>query len=473
MKQVVRMVVLALAFAACAPLAQAQSPILKEIESAFVRLHEDVGPSVVNIDTRGALEDGGDNMEFFHFFGIPTPEGERPQFPQQQPMRPRATGSGFVYTKDGYIITNNHVVENAETITVKLYNGREYKVKAEDVKRDPETDVAVLKIETEEELIPARLGDSDGLLVGQFAIAIGSPRGFEGSVSFGHISALGRQDLGGLYDQGLKFQDLIQTDAAINLGNSGGPLCNINGEVIGINTAILWGANSIGFAIPINTVTAVVPMLIKEGKVVRGFLGVGISHAREVAEALELPDEDGAFVERVEDDSPAAKADIRTYDVIRSVNGQAVRDANDLVKRISAFPPGEVVKLEIWRDKELVMKEATLSERPAPSEEPRSESRQVLGMSLADLTPEMVERLGLEEGTKGVLITGVKPGTAAEEAGLMQGDIITEVAKQPVASADELRAILGEQAKTGKQVLVRYIRNGREVIGVLKPAPEE
>lgn len=456
--------------------ARAQSPILKEIEAAFVRLHEEVGPSVVNIDTSGPVEDSPQAPDLFHFFGIPNPDGgqgpQNPQAPQigRPFIRPHATGSGFIFSKDGFIITNNHVIENAESIEVKLWNRNEYKAAV--VGQDPETDIAVIKIEPKEELIPARLGDSEALKVGQFAIAIGSPRGFEGSVSFGHISALGREGLGGLQDQGLKFQNLIQTDAAINLGNSGGPLCNINGEVIGINTAILWGANSIGFAIPISTAQKVVPQLISSGKVVRGFLGVGITDAREVAAALELPDGDGAFVERVESDSPAAAADIRTYDVIRSVNGETVRGATDLVSRISSLTPGAKVQLEIWRNQETLNKEVTLGERPAPTQQAQIETPDVFGMTLADLSGDLGQRLGLEEGTQGVLITNVTPGTPAEEAGLAQGDVITELAQKPVRSVQEFRELLEQVGTPGKALLVRYYREGSSRFAVLEVPAE-
>jgi len=465
--------------------AWAQSPILREIESSFVRLHEEVGPSVVNIESRGPVEESAaDISEHFRYFGIPVPDGEddeearpRPDSPRSTPgpqtPRPRATGSGFVYSKEGYIVTNNHVVDSAETIIVRLHNLNEYR--AEVVGTDPETDIAVLKIEADEELIPARLGDSDELKVGMFAIAIGSPRGFEGSVSFGHISALGREQLEGLSRQGLLFQNMIQTDAAINLGNSGGPLCSITGEVIGMNTAILWGANSIGFAIPINTAKFVVPALIADGKVIRGFLGVEIKSAREAAAALDMPDGMGALVEHVVEGSAAEDAGIRTYDVIRSVNGTKVTTENDLIRRVSSFPPGTSVTLEIWRDNSLIETTATLGERPDRAQIARGPAREqrVLGMLLSELTSEVAERLGLDSETKGVLITNVRPDSPAEEAGLTHGDIITEVAQQPVTSVRELRDLLEEIGTPGKALLVRYMRGGRQSIIVLEVPKED
>lgn len=466
-----------LALVLLASAAGAQSPILKEIESAFVRLHEEVGPSVVNIDTSGPLEESASPQDLFHFFGVPSPQGpgqdpqqQLPQLPKQ-PMRPHATGSGFIFSKEGFIVTNNHVVENAESIDVKLWNQNHYKGVV--VGTDPETDIAVIKIEPKEDLVVARLGDSDALKVGQFAIAIGSPRGFEGSVSFGHISALGRENLGGLFEQGLRFQNLIQTDAAINLGNSGGPLCNINGEVIGINTAILWGANSIGFAIPISTAQKVVPQLVEKGKVVRGYLGVGITDAREVAPALELPDPLGAFVERVESDSPAAQIDIRTYDVIRSVNGEKVSGASDLVGRIAAMPPGTKVTLEVWRNQETMTKEATLAERPSTTQEEQVETPDILGMTVSELSPELGQRLGLDEKVQGVLLTNVTPGSPAEEAGLAQGDVISEVNQKPVRNAKEFGEVVQQVRKPGKALLLRYFRDGRSSFAVLQVPSEE
>ena len=220
--------------------AQAMSPLLRDIEDAFVRLNEEVRPCVVNINTKGAAEEEGGAMpegyeDLFRFFGMPSPHGGQ-GMPMPRQMR-MSTGSGFIYDKEGHIITNNHVVQGAAEITVKLWDGKEYPAKL--VGADPDTDLAVIKIEATEDLPVVKMGDSSKLKVGQFAVALGSPRGLEGSLSYGHISALGRENLDDLRRQGLRFQNLIQTDAAINLGNSGGPLTNIEGDVIGINVAIV------------------------------------------------------------------------------------------------------------------------------------------------------------------------------------------------------------------------------------------
>ncbi len=454
------------ALAAVAPPVQADS-LLRQIEQSFIEIHDKVGPSVVNIETSGRGGEEQGMQDLFHFFGVPGPEGG--EGGQPQAPRTQATGSGFIYNAEGYIITNNHVVADAEEITVRLSNGKEYEAKT--VGTDPDTDIAVIKIEPDEAIVPTKLGDSDAVKVGQFAIAIGSPRQLEGSVSFGHISALGREGLDGLRVQGLRFQNLIQTDAAINLGNSGGPLCNIDGEVVGINTAIVWGANSIGFAIPINSAKEIVPQLIANGHVTRGYLGVGIDDVANYAEAVSLPDNTGAFVKEVRPGTPAEKAQLQTYDVIRKINGEPVANSSDLVRRISGFQPGATVKLDVWRDgKEIALDvELTEWEPDAEMAEATGGGGDVLGMQLRALNPEMTERLGLEPDTTGVLVSNVKPGSAAEAADLMPGDIIIEIAQKPVASPAELRDAIEKEGKPGKSLLIRFIRGNREPdITVLK-----
>ncbi len=453
--------------------ANAQSNLLKELENAFVRLHEEVRPSVVNIDTKGKVEREGakgqrpELEDLFRFFGVPDDGGQGPM-----PMRPRperrATGSGFLYDADGHIVTNNHVVEDARAITVRLWNGNEYD--AEVVGRDPDTDLAVVKIEAEEDLPVAKLGDSETLKTGQFAVALGSPRGFEGSLSFGHVSALGRENLAGLSAQGLRFQNLIQTDAAINLGNSGGPLVNIDGEVIGINIAIVWGANSLGFAIPVNTAKDIVPQLISEGKVTRGYLGVQIMDASEFAGSLGLPDDSGAFVKEVQPDTPAARADLKTYDVIRKVNGESIETAQDLVTNISALDPGEKANLEVWRDEEL-MKVTVKLEEWDPGEMRVSADTSVLGLDLRSLTPELAQRLGLGEDARGVLVTEVKAGSAADDAGLSRGDVITEAGREPVRNPEDFKRIISD-AGAGKSVIIRFQRGDVDSMTVLEVPAE-
>jgi len=442
--------------------AAARGEMLKELEDSFIHLHEALRPCVVNIDTEGSLSQfpEGDGVpegmeDLFRFFG----PFDRRFNPRQQIPRTRGTGSGFIYDKEGHIVTNNHVVEGADDITVRLSDGKEYE--AEIVGRDPDTDLAVIKINAEGDLPVAQLGVSSYLKVGQFAIAVGSPRGFEGSFSFGHISALGRENLAGLAAQGLRFQNLIQTDAAINLGNSGGPLVNIDGQVIGINIAIVWGANNLGFAIPIDTAKEIVPQLISGGKVTRGYLGVQIMDASEFADSLGLPDGKGAFVKQVQDGTPAERAGLQTYDVIRKVNDEDIEDANDLVKTISGFTPGATVTLEVWRDEEIVQVQVNLDEWN-PQEAAPVRGRETLGLRVQPLVPELAERLGLEEGVQGVVVSEVLPGSAAEDAGLMEGDVIIEVGRKPVSSPSEFHDLLENIAKPGKSVMVRFIRAGGE-----------
>lgn len=454
--------------------ALAQNTLLHEMEQAYIGLHEKVGPSVVNIEIRGrANEEAQPGMEdLFHFFGVPGPQQGEPMNPENMP-RMQATGSGFIYSKDGYIVTNNHVVADADTITVRMFNGKEYEAKV--VGTDPDTDIGVIKIEPDGELPAVALGESGNLKVGQFAIAIGSPRQLEGTVTFGHISALGREGLAGLRVQGLRFQNLIQTDAAINLGNSGGPLCDIDGEVVGMNTAIVYGANSIGFAIPVDTIKDIVPQLIDKGHVTRGYLGVGIDDVHDYADAVSLPDESGAFVKEVRPDTPAERAKLQTYDVIRKINGEEIKNANDLVRRVSQFAPGSKITLEVWREGKPMDVEVDLDEWQ-PQEEMASNKgggSDVLGMQLRALSPDVTERLGLEPDTKGVLVSNVKPNTPAEEAELMPGDIIIEVAQKKVSNPAELKDAIEKEGKPGKSLLIRFIRGNRDPDITVLRVPKE
>lgn len=433
--------------------AVARSPILREIEDSFVRLHEEVRPCVVSIEVQGApLPTANEGLDELHqFFGLP----ESGQGGQQEEA-PRATGSGFIYDAEGHIVTNNHVIADATKIEVLLASGKRYEARV--VGTDPDTDLAVIKIETSEPLTLARLGDSSALKVGQFAIAMGSPRGFDGSLSFGHISALGRNNLWGLQAQGIRFQNLIQTDAAINLGNSGGPLCNIDGEVIGINMAIIWGANSIGFAIPVNEVKNIVPDLIADGKVTRGFLGVHIDDAKgNISEALGLPDESGAVVEEVRPGTPAFRDGIKVYDVIRKVNGETITDAADLIRKISAIAPGDTVMIELWRKEETIEIQTVLEEWKSATVSPQIEAP-VLGMRLHEIDPEIRKQMNLEDTDTGLIVVEVVAGGPADQAGITAGDRITEVAQMPIASVEAFRRLVSERSGSGKSILVRYVR---------------
>lgn len=461
----------------------AQQSLLHQVEEEFVKLHDQLRPSVVNIDIKGRTPDPRDNSpniqqipdDFFRFFGVPVPNMPGPRGRRPSLFPPvRGTGSGFIYDTQGHIITNNHVVEDAAEIKVRLYNGNEYDAKI--VGRDQEADVAVIKIEPKEPLVPVRLGDSDNLWVGQLVMAMGSPRGLEGTVSFGHVSALGREGLSELAAQGLTFQNLIQTDAAINLGNSGGPLVNIDGEVIGINVAIVAGANSIGFAIPINTARSVVPMLIEKGKVSRGYLGVSIRDAKdfEARDTLNLPDNDGALVNEVQPGTPAEQAGIKPYDVIRKVNGEPTRSAAEVMRKIASYAPGTTVSVEVIRNGQTLTIPITLAERnPELLAEQRgggvSPDEQTLGLSVQNIDPGTRKNLGLDEAVSGVLITNVDPAGLAADARLEPGDVILEVGQQPVTNTTEFWKRVGELKQPGKAILLRIRRmNGNSEITILR-----
>lgn len=429
--------------------------LLHELESAFVEVGEKIRPSVVNITVKSTAEglsgEGQIPEDIFRFFYDQIP---RDGVPRPRPRR-EASGSGFIYSKDGHIITNNHVVDGAESVEVRFWNGSVLEADVEQIAGDSHTDIAVIKVDADFDLPVATLGDSDHLRVGQFSVAAGNPRGLEGSLSFGHISALGRDNL----NLGLRFQDLIQTDAAINLGNSGGPLCNIHGEVIGINVAIVFGAESLGFAIPINAAKKIIPTLIAEGQIIRGYLGVFIDSAEDYAVALGLPDTKGAFVLDVSEGAPAARAGIRPDDVIRKVNGHVVENDRDLMVKISDIQPGTSITVEVWRDGGPLELEATLERFPDEDVvTPQPVSEDILGLRPQALTPELRERLGLEDEIQGVIVAEIEFNSPADKAGIRAGDIIMRVGREPVNDMDDFARLMREKAKPGASILIRLYR---------------
>ena len=300
------------------------------------------------------------------------------------------------------------------------------------------------------------LADRITVLVYGRAIAVGSPQGLEGSLSFGHVTALGRDRQDNIVLPDIRFLNFIQTDAAINLGNSGGPLCNIHGDVIGINVAIVFGAESLGFAIPINAAKKIIPTLIADGKVIRGYLGVYIDRAEDYADALNLPDTKGAFVLDVSEDAPADRAGIRPDDVIRKVNGAVVENDSDLKVKISDIEPGQTIALEVWRDGASLELEATLDEFPDDEAlTPQPESEDILGLRTQALTPELRERLGLEAEIQGVIVSEVEFNSPADKAGIRAGDIIMRVGREPVEDMDDFAQLMREQAKPGASMPFR------------------
>ena len=448
--------------------ADAQRSILKEFENAFIELSEDVRPSVVEISAIGSVssEDEGRMNDLFRFFRRPGPNED--EVPELRPRpRPRATASGFVYDTLGHIVTNNHVVKDAVELTVTLVGGQ--KRKAIVVGQDPGADLAVIKIDPEGlDLKPVRLGDSSTLKVGQFAIAMGSPNGLTGSFSYGHVTGLGRESLD-LPDQNLRFQNFIQTDAAINLGNSGGPLCNIDGEVIGVSVAIVYRANSIGFAIPINRVKKVVPQLIASGRVIRGWLGVRIDAIETAAsraeqeledylDAYNLPDQLGTFVQGLTPDGPAERAGLMKDDVIRELNGRDVQDPTDLINSVSDLKPGGVATLGIWRRGERMELEITIGEFPGITA--ATYGRDILGMYTEnlELRPGALEQLGFDEQPAEFYVAKVIEGSPADEAGINGGDVILEVAYKDTTALKDFKKIIAQEGRPGRTLLLSVLK---------------
>jgi serine protease Do len=384
--------------------------------------------------------------------------------PGGPPAAPRrGLGSGFIIDQKGLVLTNNHVVENADKITVKLSDEREFDAKV--VGRDPKTDLAVIQINDGKGKFPAApLGDSSRLQVGEWVVAMGSPFGLDNTLTAGVVSAKGRQIGAGPYD------NFIQTDASINPGNSGGPLVNLRGEVIGINTAIFsrTGGNlGIGFAIPINSAKEILPELINKGKVTRGWLGVSIQRITpEIAQALGLEKNQGALVSSVVEGSPAAQAGVQAGDVIVDFAGERIDDSSKLPAIVARTEVGKNVNMTVLRDKKrmpLSVKIAELKEEEVVASAPQSGN---LGMTVQNMTPELAKTLGLNRA-EGVVITSVEPQSTAAEAGLQRGDVILEVDRKKISNAAELRKTL-DGAKPGANLLFLIQRGGNSVFLALK-----
>ena len=443
----------------------------------FAALARELSPVVVNISTRSqpkrpqGREPGGppqgpfgegDPREFWEpferFFG---------PMPRPRQFRQRSLGSGFILDTVGHIITNNHVIEGADEVLVKLDNNKEYPATV--VGKDAKTDIAVLKIEGAPDLHHAVLGDSDGLQVGEWVMAIGNPFGLDHTVTAGIVSAKGRFIGAGNYD------DYIQTDAAINPGNSGGPLLNLRGEVVGINSAIFsrTGGNiGIGFAIPVNLAKDLIPQLKEKGHVTRGWLGVLIQRVTpEIAESLGLEETRGALVADVVDDGPAEAAGIEVGDVIVAFDGETVDESNDLPLMVARTPVGKQVELRILRDQEEKVLEVTIAELEDEGVEVASaEEGEEFGLTVQTLTPEIAENLGVDEEA-GVVVTAVASDSPAEDAGLQRGDIILEVNRRVVESVEQYVAAL-KKAEAGKNLLFLVRRGDNTIFLALRPPVE-
>jgi serine protease Do len=410
---------------------------------------------IVKADRRRGM--GLDPFEFF--FPNPNDPHRRNQ-PEDEEQRQVSGGSGFIISGDGYILTNNHVVEDATKVEVHYgadENGNGGRTaEAKIVGRDISTDLALLKIDVDHQLPVIRLGDSEKIRKGDWAIAIGHPFSFENTLTVGVISAKGRSLF--LSEETRSFENFIQTDAAINLGNSGGPLLNIAGEVVGINTAIRGGAQGLGFATPINTAKMLLPQL-KTGKVIRGYLGMRITDVNEdTREAFSLPEARGALVEDVDRGKPADKAGIKNGDVIVDVDGKPIRNNRDLIDYISYIPIGSEVKIGLIRNGKREVVTAKTAERPpdgaAPAEEEESAAepaRNKLGMMVQELTDEGRRDYGLPADVRGVLVVNVKNVSAAGEANISEGDVISEVQGQRVDNVAQFKAAV-DKLRSGQRV---------------------
>ena len=422
---------------------------------SLIGLVKELKPTVVNISTtkvvRSPLDDFfrgfGDAPDFFgdeffrRFFG------DRP--PRE--FRQKSLGSGFIIDKAGHILTNNHVIEKAEEIKVKLSNQKEYD--AEVIGTDPKTDLALIKIKAAGDLPVVHMGDSDTLEVGEWVVAIGNPFGLEQTVTTGIISAKGRVIGAGPYD------DFLQTDASINPGNSGGPLFNLKGEVVGINTAIVAGGQGIGFAIPVNIAKRLLPQL-KKGRVVYGYLGVYIQDLTpELADSFGLKETQGVLISDVIPDSPADKGKIQKGDIVLEYDGQQVKDRYQLVKMVGNTPVGKKKKILVLRDKKRKTLWVTIGEIPEKQEvvatTPKPEETDRWGFTAQDITSAIANQLGLPDDT-GVVITAVEPGSPAQEEGLQRGDVIIEMEHNQIKDMTEFRKYIEQYQK--KKTLLLTVR---------------
>lgn len=423
---------------------------------SFSALIKAVRPSVVNISTTSVIK--GPNMHdrffgqqnpFKDFFGDDFFDRFFGDSPRRE-FKQRSLGSGCIIDREGYIITNNHVVEKAQTIKVKLIDGKEYDASV--VGRDPKTDLALIKIDAKNSLPAASFGDSDSLEIGDWVVAIGNPFGLETTVTAGIVSAKGRVIGAGPYD------DFIQTDASINPGNSGGPLFNLKGEVVGINTAIVSGGQGIGFAIPINMAKELLPQLKSKGKVTRGWLGVVIQKITpEIAKTFGLRETEGALVSDVAEDGPAAKAGIKRGDVIVSFNGKPIKEMDALPRLVGATEIGKKAKVGILREGKKLEVEVVVGElkdeKLQVSKKPETEKD--FGLVVQNITPEIAKHLNLKD-RRGVIVTDVQPGSPAQESDIRSGDIIKEIGRKPIKNIEDFKeAMKTVNIKEGAVLLIQ------------------
>lgn len=450
--------------------ADIQSGGVRLVPESFSNLSEMASPAVVNIRTVKTIKGGG--RVFRHFsrspFGKDDPMqdffkkffGENPQ----QEFKQRSLGSGFIIDKEGYIVTNNHVIENADKIKVKLNNGKEFD--AEIIGHDPNTDLALIKIKPARHLPVVKMGDSDALKVGQWVIAIGSPFGLEHTVTAGIVSAKGRVIGSGPYD------DFIQTDASINPGNSGGPLIDMKGKVVGINTAIVAGGHGIGFAIPINLAKGIIKQLKKHGQVTRGWLGVAIQDLNEdLAKYYGVEGKKGVLVAEVFPGDPADEAGIKPKDIIVEVNGKKVETGRDLTRIIANFGVGENIKIKLLRnnrEKTVTVKIAKRKDSKVLARKAQTGQEDELGIRVSKLTPDIAHRFNIKEH-KGVVVVEVASGSKAESAGVLVGDIIKEINRTGINTVAKYNDTI-KKCKKGESVelLIKRMSVGFLVVKLVK-----
>ena len=448
--------------------------ITKMVPVNFTALAKKSKPGVVNIRTVKTIKGGG--RVFRHFFDSPFGErgdqfedffnrffGDGNRGGRSKDYKQNSLGSGFIIDKEGYIITNNHVIQDADKIKVKLYNEKEYD--AEIIGKDEKTDLALIKIPSSSDLQPLNLGNSEALKVGQWVVAIGSPFGFEQTVTAGIVSAKGRTIGSGPYD------DFIQTDASINPGNSGGPLIDLNGEVIGINTAIIASAQGIGFAIPIDMAKDIVSQLKSQGEVTRGWLGVSIQDLNEeLADYYKIKDRNGVLVTEVFEGDPADKGGIKSGDIIIAVDGKNVSNTRELSREIAGIDVGKRTEITVIRDGVEKKFFVTIAKRnDSKTRASASDSENNLGFSVAKITSENARQLGISKNETGVIITEVQPESKAYEAGLSPGDIIKEINRKSIETPDEFEEQLNKVDKGDSiQMFIKRKNSGFIVIKMTK-----
>lgn len=450
--------------------AQATVAFARGAPDSFADLVDQVSPSVVNITTQtkvatpvspqGIVPDGSPFQDLFRDFNNR----------RNTPRNSSALGSGFVISADGYIVTNNHVIEDADEITVEFFDGSERAATL--IGRDKNVDIALLKVEADQDLPFVEFGNSDVARVGDWVMAMGNPLGQGFSVSVGIISARNRE-LSGAYD------DFIQTDAAINRGNSGGPLFNMDGDVIGVNTAILspnGGSIGIGFSMASKVVGPVVDQLKEYGEVRRGWLGVNIGNVTDdIAEALGMETPTGAIIRDVFD-GPAKDAGLQSMDVIVKFDGQTVKDSGELVRLVGAAPVGKSVETVVLRDGDETVINVVLGQRPDPdamaqnnAEPEPAETSTILGMELSAIDQAMREQFNLPAEVEGLIIMSVDPDSNAAEKGLAPGDIVTDAAQKPVRSVADFEAQVDATKEAGRQSLLLLVRRDSQPRFVVLP----